>query len=745
MPESSKTIAFCCISVFLLLVLCEPANAGENASELSDRQPVRVRLVSDMDQVKLQEEFLVGVLFEMAPGWHIFWTYPGNTGKPTQVDFSSDEQYVRVLEPQFPAPQVFNADKMEDLSFGYSGSVLITAGAVAYELPRSGFVSVGATLSWVACKQSCIFGKTGTSLDIKVGDQSRVSEWKERIAKDRAKVPMPAGENQAWLESLKYENGEYRLRFILTGFGSVDSFIPRWLTSTLCKVTDYGIGKDKEGRTVAHLSIAGTRCLPVAGGIVTGREAGLPEGAPLNAFEITARKQGESETQGNPETPEPGMNVGEDNVSLWLMLLFAFLGGLLLNIMPCVIPVIVPKLLSVAQAVRKAENPGEKRKILWLNSLAYTAGVSATMFGLGMTIVLLKIIGCEVGWGFQFQNPWFMVFMITLLVVLGLGMLGVFSLKSSTQTEDLRKLRKRRRESPLIESFFTGLLVTFLGTPCTAPLLGPALGYAFTAPDLTIILFLLVVGLGLSMPFIILGVWTGWTLILPKRVTERYDRVMRFLAFFLFGTAIWLLDVLADTYGTNASMNMIWFLLVLSFAAWIFGLVTKESDSWKLRLLKLLPIAVLVASFGAWMLDFSKDVLAKPYGLSSGVGINWKSFSEGEVSEMRSSGKTVFIDFTAAWCLNCRANEQLFIETRKTKSLFDAMGVVAVKAFLTRPDPVAQKWLKRFGRAGVPMYLILPACSDDSKSILLPEILTSDILHEAIKRAGPSKKSCTSR
>ncbi|MBW2702176.1 MAG: hypothetical protein JRF33_15265, partial [Deltaproteobacteria bacterium] len=219
--------------------------------------------------------------------------------------------------------------------------------------------------------------------------------------------------------------------------------------------------------------------------------------------------------------------------SLWMMLLFAFLGGLLLNVMPCVIPVVIPKMLHVVRTAQKVKDPGERRRILWSNSLAYAAGVIVTLLSLGAVVVALKQVGREVGWGFQFQNPWFLVFMVALLLVLGLGMLHVFPLQSAGHTDDLKNLRKMRRRSPLLESFLTGLLVTFLGTPCTAPMLGPALGYAFTASSGAIFLFLATVGLGLSTPFLLLGAWTGWTRILPKKVTERYDRIMRGMAFLL--------------------------------------------------------------------------------------------------------------------------------------------------------------------------------------------------------------------
>jgi thiol:disulfide interchange protein DsbD len=425
-----------------------------------------------------------------------------------------------------------------------------------------------------------------------------------------------------------------------------------------------------------------------------------------------------------------------------MMLLLALLGGMLLNIMPCVIPVVVPKLLHVVRTAQQADDPAERRRLLWTNALAYTGGVLATLLSLAVLVLVLKHIGHRVGWGFQFQNPWFLVFMIGLLLVLGLGMLHVFPLQSSRHADDMKQLRRTRRRSPLLESFLTGLLVTFLGTPCTAPALGPALGYAFTAGDVEIVLLLAVVGLGLASPFLLIGAWTGWTRVLPRRVTERYDRIMRGMAFLLFGTAVWLLDVLAEGYGSRAALATVWFCLALAAAAWLFGLISDASERWRRRLLKLLPLVLAVGLFGCWVLDFSAPQAGRPLRLQSEVGIRWQPFSEQRLAELRRAGKTVFIDFTAEWCMNCKANEELFIETEATRELIEQLDVAAVMADHTRHDPVIQTWLERYGRAGVPMYLIFPACARNDQAILLPEILTSERLHAALKKAGPSRGGC---
>ena len=746
------------VCVVLLLGLSASALADDNKPPLSDKNPVRATLVASVETAALNEELQVGVLLEMAPKWHVYWTSPGNTGTPTRVRFTADTKYASVEPPRFPVPEIFDAKDLEFLSFGYHGSVLITASGMVSE-PPPGKTRFTAKVSWLACKKSCVNGSATLSLDLAVGDKVKASKHAARFSALADKLPEPADAERAWLESMTYDKGKYELKIRLVGLKEAKSFIPSLPTGGVCTIEAYGVERRPKGQLVATLRFAGDACMPGVGGLVMGRASDAKAGSPLKPFLVEAAPPDtEAETEPGPTvapapkkapttkpagTPAAGGDTpAVEREALWLMLIFAFLGGLLLNVMPCVIPVVVPKMLSVVRTAQKASD-GERRRVLWSNSLAYTAGVVATMLSLGVTVVALKAVGREVGWGFQFQNPWFLAFMISLLLVLGLGLLHVYPLKSPSHQDQLKNLKKKRRKKPRWESFLTGLLVTFLGTPCTAPMLGPALGYAFTASTVEILLLMFMVGLGLSAPFLLLGAWTGWTKILPTRVSDRYDKVMRGMAFLLFGTGVWLLGVMASAYGADAAMNLVWFLLALGLGCWLYGLLTRDEDSWGKRLTRLVPLMAAVLVFGWWMMEFP-EAGATPGGAAAGKVhlIKWVPFTEKRVAKLQSEGKTVFIDFTADWCMNCKANERLVIEIASTKKLMDELGVVPVKADNTRHDPVIQKWLKRYNRAGVPMYIVLPPCGDFKGARALPEILTESVLHEALKKAGPSRASC---
>ena len=741
------------LALALLTLSLSPAHA----SDLTDKNPVRATLISSVDAAAVDQDFHVGVRLEMADHWHVYWTSPGNTGTPTRVTLEVDKERVSVEEPRFPVPEVFDPKDMEFYSFGYSHSVLIPASALIVDKPPGGTTLLKASVSWLACKKTCVQGKAEVSLELKVEDKARPSAAADEFAKVVAALPEETDSDGAWLESFAFADGEFTVHMRVRGLDQVSGFIPSLPDGGVCMIQGQKVSGGGDSGHLVELRIKGDKCLPGLGGLVLGKAA---EGKPARALAISAAPKGEDDEEaaapsdgapvkgaapaptdaaGNKAPVDPG-GAPAQRESFWLMLLFAFLGGLLLNVMPCVIPVVVPKILSVVRSAQKAEG-AEQRRVLLSNGLAYTAGVVATMLSLGVTVVVLKMVGREVGWGFQFQNPWFLLFMISLLLVLGLGMLHVYPLKSSSHQDQLKTLKKNRRRKPRWESFLTGLLVTFLGTPCTAPMLGPALGYAFTASTLEILLLMTTVGLGLSAPFLALGAWTGWTRLLPRRVSDRYDKLMRGMAFLLFGTAVWLLGVLASAYGADAAMNTTWFLLALGLVCWIFGLLTSEKDPWRRRLIRLAPLVLAAGVFGWWVLEFPSGGSANAATASVGKMhlIKWVPFDEKEVAATQASGKTVFIDFTADWCMNCKANERLVIETEGTKAVMDKLKVVTVKADNTRHNPVIQRWLKRFGRAGVPMYLVLPACGAAKDTVLLPEILTPEVLHKALNEAGPSR------
>jgi thiol:disulfide interchange protein DsbD len=707
--------------------------AAPNPSGPTDAAPVQATFLSAVEQAAVEEPFLVGVRFRMAPGWHIYWRYPGNTGKPTVVEVLPGDTHGSE-PPGYPVPRLFTGPTLAELSLGYEGEVVVPVEVVAWERPASGRLEVRSRASWLACKQACVEGSADLRVSVAVGDRAIPSAGAGALQQAVQAVPRVMGAGPS-LAALGVEDGRIVVEISLPGVTGPARFLPRWFHPGACSVVSHDVLTPPSGPARARLVVQGSNCLPSVGGVVCPADGGacleLPPLAPA-ATTTTI-------TLPSPVEPEPPPPADpKEGPSLWWFLLLAFLGGILLNVMPCVIPVVVPKLLHVVRSAGQVKDPGQRRAVLWRNALAYTGGVTATMLALAAVVVILRGVGAQVGWGFQFQSFWFLAFMVSLLTVLGLGMLHVFPLQGSGHHEALRDLKSHRAREPLYESFLTGLLVTFLGTPCTAPLLGPALGYAFSQPPLVVLTVFLAVALGLSFPFLVTGAWTGWTAILPTRVGPRYDKAMRAMGFLLFGTAVWLTSVVATAHGTQALTSLLWFQVILGALAWGYGSWVEEADSARTRLAKAAPLLFVATVAGVWLAPVAAG--AGPSSAardSSQTVLAWGVFSPDQVQRQQQQGRPVFIDFTADWCMNCKFNERMVLEKPETRALFDRMGVVALKGDFTLPDPVIQQWLQRFGRAGVPLYVVVPPCSGEA--VALPELLTRDDLEAAVQRAGPAR------
>lgn len=446
-----------------------------------------------------------------------------------------------------------------------------------------------------------------------------------------------------------------------------------------------------------------------------------------------------------------GDAAATEEPSLALMLLFAFVGGIILNVMPCVLPVLSIKILGLVQ---QAE---EEARTIWFHGVAYAAGILLSFGALGVIIIALQSSG-SVGWGFQFQNPAFVAILCAIVFAFGLNLFGVFevSLPGAGRLDAVAASRHG-----YTGSFLNGVFATVLATPCTAPFMAPALGFALSQPPAILMVALLTLGLGLAFPFLLLAAMPGWARLLPKpgpwMITFKKG-----MGFLLIATAVWLVDVLSYHVPRDGLIGFLAFLAVLGLAAWVYGHWGAPVRSAAVRWMSAI-VAVSLVGGGSWaFVDLTPPppeplVAAAPLATAPpGDGetpaaqpdvriappvvageIAWVDFLKEDVEAMARSGKTVFIDFTAAWCVTCKAFEKAVINTDPIKTAFTRGCVVPVKADFTREDPTIQKWLDRFKRPGVPMYLIVPANRPD-EIIKLPDALTAKSLLDGLEKAGPT-------
>lgn len=417
----------------------------------------------------------------------------------------------------------------------------------------------------------------------------------------------------------------------------------------------------------------------------------------------------------------------ESSHSIPLLIFFAFLGGLILNLMPCVLPVLSIKALTLA----KHAHEGRGRLLALGGSM--TAGILTSFWILALTVIVAKQAGMNAGWGFQFQNPYFVVGMIILMALFALNLFGVFEiwLPSSAQTG----ISKKASGKGYGGAFFNGALMTLLSTPCSAPFLGAAMGFAFTQDSSTLLLFFTASALGLAFPYLLLSFFPIALRWIPKP-GDWMIRFKQFLGFLLLATMVWLLSVLNTSMGSQALDAMFLILLLLGVGAWAIGHFAPPGVNFSRVIVSWIVLALLAMGLGAWQLLPALLVQNQP---TASCGDELTKDANGQyrwspkvVETLRKQGYTVFVDYTADWCLTCKVNEKTILSQSRVQEQLNAKNVAFVVADFTRPNAEISKSLQSFGKSGVPLYVVYPAnLSEDP--IVLPEIITPDMVIQALK------------
>lgn len=421
----------------------------------------------------------------------------------------------------------------------------------------------------------------------------------------------------------------------------------------------------------------------------------------------------------------------EPQAGLMTYLGFAFIGGFILNFMPCVLPVISIKVFSLVQQA------GEDPKRVFQHGVTFAAGIIASFVALGGLVIAIQNAGQKIGWGFQFQYPVFVLGMASIVTVFALSMFGVFYINVTAGQQSIDKLASAEG---LSGTFFKGVLATVLSTPCTAPFLGTALGFAFVQPWWQILTIFAVIALGMSSPYLVLAVRPNWMEFLPKPGAWM-EKFKESLGFLLLATTVWLLSCLAGLVDPDAVVSALGFMLCLGLAAWVVGGFIDLTSTGQ-RKLVVWFVALVVVATGYWGLlrPFPELLGTKATkGQKRKVeGIDWQNFTLAELDKNLKANKTVFIDFTAQWCLTCKANEATIINTPEVIERFKALNIVPLKADWTAQDAEISELLRKFGRSGVPVYVVFPA-GHPNEPVVLPEVISKQIVIDALNKAGASK------
>jgi thiol:disulfide interchange protein/DsbC/DsbD-like thiol-disulfide interchange protein len=716
---------------FLALATFAIATAAP-AQLINGVELVHASLLADTTAVAPGKPFLVGLRLQMEPHWHTYWQYSGDAGLPTKITWQLPEGF-RAGPIQWPLPEkISSAGDIEN--YGYSDEVvLLTEITPPAKLPP-GNVALKAKVEWLVCAQICVPGSKELDLTLPV-DGTAQADNAALFAKYQALLPHAYSEAAAKFgvtRAVESNDLVWRLVGLPPAQRHDLEFFP--LPPDDVQIGHPVIGDATDLNGSDRVSIR----LPIISGIASAGKvdgvlrvgSGAQRGIwtlsshdlpPLAAAPAPAVHHDAAAPLKAAVPPVPAPATG----SVWSFLGIAFLGGLILNVMPCVLPVISLKLFTFI----KQANDDPRR--IWRMGLAYAAGVFAWFLGFAVLVVLLKAAGRQLGYAFQLQNPWFIVALVAITFVFALNLLGVFEVILPGSVSNAAG-EAATSHGGYLGAFLQGVLATVLGSACTAPFLGAALGFAFAQNGPVILMVFAAIAAGMSLPFVLLAARPGWLKFLP-RPGAWMERVKQATGFLMLATVLWLLSVFGGMRGVDA---LVWagaLCLVLGVACWVQGAFNNFTASTGSRWAARAVIVVLILGGGGWCVQ---EMAAARPDENGAARINFQA----QLDAALKTDRPVFVDFTATWCVNCKVNERLVLDTAPVQAALQQRNAVFLKADWSTGQEDVTKLLQQFHRAAVPLYVIYPA-GNPAGAIVLPELLTQrlvlDGLSAADKAAAP--------
>ena len=686
----------------LLLAACLPTTSAGAA--WSGPPWVTVELVSEGDAIAPGKTFWIGLRQTIAPGWHTYWSNPGDSGESPQIDWTLPAGFA-AAEISWPNPERIRLGPA--MSYGYSNEVTLPIQVTApANLVPGTRVTLSGRASWLVCEKECIPEEAPVSLSLPVvaGEPGPHPTGAPLIARARQAVPSPS----PWPAS--FTATPETVSFTVAARGLVpDRIAEVWFYPARWGAIDHAAPQqarvDARGITieVARGQLPEAMAAPIDGVLVLTER--LDGGPVRQAFTLRA-------------APAAATSAA----ALLQAVALALAGGILLNLMPCVLPVLSVKALGLIQ--HAAGSASAIRR----HGLAYAAGVLLSFAAVAGTLLALRAGGERIGWGFQLQSPLVVTLLAYLLFAMALALSGVFVI-GGRLTGVGQSLAGRSGYSG---SFFTGALAAVAATPCTAPFMGAAVGFAVTQPWATGLLVFEALGLGLALPYLLLTLIPAWRRVLP-RPGAWMKRLEELLAFPLYASVAWLVWVLSQQAGPTAVAAALAGLVLIGLAAWLYQASRHARAAW--RRAGLTAVAALVV--GAVALGPLAGT-APARAPVTAPGGREEAFSPRRLAELRAQGRAVFVNVTAAWCITCLVNERVALRSDAVAEAFAKKGVVVLKADWTSRDAVIAEMLGSFGRSGVPLYLLYaPAAGGGSPArapVVLPQILTEGAVIDAVNK-----------
>jgi thiol:disulfide interchange protein DsbD len=693
----------------LALIAFSLFSAIATAQNSSDQPHVKVSLHAEQTAIVAGESFNVALRLQPDEGWHTYWRNPGDTGLPTRIEWQLPAGFV-AGEIEWPVPERIDYEGL--VNIGYHGDTWLIVPISTPPNLEAGEQTLIATARWLVCEKVCIPGSADLSITLPVVTtnvtQPVATQWANYFSKARSKLPVLLSDIDA-----RYAVDEEIIIRISAADLPVFSQPPEVFLTTAgivandvaarMSVSEHSL--DIHFKKDAYFS----EPPPFVGVVLANAE---------QAYEFIAHLDAALHATPN----EAPITIVETNAGLLstlpTALLFALLGGLILNAMPCVFPVLSLKVISL---VESGSHSNTERQ---LHGLTYTAGVVLSFLLVAVLLIALRGVGEQIGWGFQLQSPLFVGLLVYVLFVLGLSMSGVIEIGTGLQNVgagiadgDANSWKK---------SFFTGVLATVVATPCTAPFMGTAMGFALSQPLLVALVVFAAMGLGLALPFLLIAFIPALANALPQPGAWMV-RLKEFLAFPIYLTVVWLVWVFARQTGTDPAALLLIGLVSLAFSAWYWrSTLYIDRTVFTKGILLISAVIAVVALLSAAKFTDSGFAINKE---ESGDAIE-RVYSPDALASAIASGETVFVNMTADWCITCKVNERVALKSAAVQQALVDNNVTYLKGDWTNSDPKITQYLGQFNRNGVPLYVVY---KNGQPPVVLPQLLTTGRVLEAIE------------
>ena len=692
-----------------LVALSVLALASQSLAQVyQGKELVKAELLADTNAIVPGKSFTIGLLLRMAPGWHTYWAFSGDAGLPTELKWKLPSGW-KVGEIQWPIP-LKTIDPGDIETYGYENEVLLMQEITPPQKLDNSRANLSAEANWLVCEKICIPGSGTPQLELPVSTTSQPAN-SELFARYRHLLPQNWPESNVASANWSRVGRDLRLKITsetLANYPALD-FFP--LPGQDVVVGHPTIESRNKNEVTFRVPIESSEknFSSIPGLIVFSQK---PNGEDRAAWQISA-------------APTISAASAAPARGIFTFLLFGFLGGIILNLMPCVLPVISLKIFGFIQQA------GQSRRKVLRSGVAFTVGIFAWFVGLALLLIVLKGAGRDVTWGgFQFTNAYFVLALSVIVLVFALNLFGVFEISlPQGLTRGLLSTNERRND---LGSFLQGVFATVLATPCTAPFLGTALGFAFSQSPAVILAMFVAIAAGMSSPYFLLSAQPAWLRFLPKPGPWMLH-LKQFMGFLLLATLLFLLYVVGAQRGLEGAIWASCFLLVISVACWMKGAFVLPTASPAKRSVVLVLVLVLVLGSGMYFVvgKFRSTNVALADSRLRG---DWQAFTPERLQAEMEQGHSVFVDFTAAWCLTCKFNEANVLESAEVRDAFQRHAIVKLKADWTNGDPVITKLLQKFGRPGVPLYVLYPGKNEEP--IVFPEVLTKSMVLEKLETAA---------